>query len=578
MRLLDTETTTISDREFNDPSTTPPYAIVSHCWGNANQEVSFRDVQTESGLSKASFAKIHAACVEASKDGLKYLWMDTCCIDNTSSAELSEAINSMYAWYEGAEVCYAYLGDVTDATDMSQFGASRWFTRGWTLQELLAPASVIFFSSFWIPIGTKLSLASVISRITQIPEGVLTHRTPGPGRRSLSVATRMSWAAGRKTTRVEDRAYSLMGIFGVHMPTLYGEGERAFKRLQQEIMKVSNDYTIFAWRKETESCDIACTSGLLASSPDDFKFSTSVRRMAYSEFAAAFLMPDAQPEFSLTNCGIRIRLPLVPIRELEDPLEVAYIAYLPCGIQLQSRPSSGYYGIRLRQRRDHFVRTDPHRTYGIALDELAHFSVNSYVIQTHGTIIKTIYVKEPDPSPHMRVSGPSVSQGSPYVFEVNIRLPPRFIIDFAPRNVWRADASGLRIVQHPYQDKLFGLALIRSRSMWTWFAVVLGVHKGRVWSDAWEGYGEGTAHDIAEHYFDKSHRGTSRRELYLDCISEKTTDGRHLSVLVRRGVIDGMKGRNIAAITLRYVIDCQKMRGSRTKSLTIAIRRSNLPR
>jgi hypothetical protein len=135
----------------------------------------------------------------------------------------------MYRWYQESQVCYAYLcdvpaGDVVGGDQLSDFRNSQWFTRGWTLQELLAPNMIIFFDKAWGEIGTKASLSKPIKVITGIDDLY--------NFRSASVAQKMSWAARRKTTRVEDRAYSLMGIFNIHMPTLYGEGERAFLRLQ----------------------------------------------------------------------------------------------------------------------------------------------------------------------------------------------------------------------------------------------------------------------------------------------------------------------------------------------------------
>ncbi|EIW56347.1 uncharacterized protein TRAVEDRAFT_86320, partial [Trametes versicolor FP-101664 SS1] len=192
--------------------------------------------------------KIKGACEVARKAGYRLLWNDTCCIDKSSSAELSEAINSMYEWYRLADICYVYLSDVPD-TDVpscssSSFGMSRWHTRGWTLQELIAPRRAVFLTQTWRFIGTKLGLASILEDVTGIDFDVLTGRATLD---SIAIARRMSWAAKRRTTRVEDQAYSLMGIFGVHMPTIYGEGHNAFLRLQEEVMRTIPDQSIFAW-------------------------------------------------------------------------------------------------------------------------------------------------------------------------------------------------------------------------------------------------------------------------------------------------------------------------------------------
>jgi hypothetical protein len=202
--------------------------------------------------------KILKACFQARTDGLGYLWCDTNCIDKTSSAELSEAINSMYSWYRDSSRCYAYLEDVpmtTQATlcaEDSYLRSSRWFTRGWTLQELIAPLETVFFSREWTRLGTKSTLVQVISEITGVDEKYLLKME---GIHGASIAQRMSWAANRITTRPEDIAYCLLGIFNVNMPLIYGEGAKAFVRLQEEIIKTSDDHSIFAWTWVPELTD-----------------------------------------------------------------------------------------------------------------------------------------------------------------------------------------------------------------------------------------------------------------------------------------------------------------------------------
>ncbi|KAI6017469.1 heterokaryon incompatibility protein-domain-containing protein [Pisolithus marmoratus] len=260
MRLLDVNA--ILDREIDirraGPNTevlkeldhkSASYAILSHRWG---AEVNYDEMtglmkmdegERDAVRHRAGYKKIIKSCEQAMRDGHGLLWVDTCCIDKQSSAELSEAINSMYQWYQDAQVCYAYLHDVDDKFSASN-GWPEWFSRGWTLQELIAPKEVQFFNKDWVCIGDKWSLAPKLESITQIPCNVL---RDGLASTSPSVAQIMSWAAGRRTTRVEDRAYSLLGLFGVSMPMLYGEGEKAFRRLQLEIIRESNDYSIFAW-------------------------------------------------------------------------------------------------------------------------------------------------------------------------------------------------------------------------------------------------------------------------------------------------------------------------------------------
>jgi hypothetical protein len=159
--------------------------------------------------------------------------VDTCCIDKKNSVILSEAINSMFSWYQRSAVCYVYLADVALWGPVT-FESSRWFTRGWTLQELLAPTSVKFFSPNGRYLGDRKSLAEEIHTITGISVRALqeTHLSPS----NFSVNERMSWAKGRRTKRQEDAAYSLLGLFGVYMPPIYGEGrEHAFERLHGEI-------------------------------------------------------------------------------------------------------------------------------------------------------------------------------------------------------------------------------------------------------------------------------------------------------------------------------------------------------
>ncbi|PWY69641.1 HET-domain-containing protein [Aspergillus sclerotioniger CBS 115572] len=244
--------------EFAD-NNIPPYAILSHTW--ENEEVTLQDMQGGCAERKSGFKKVQDCCSVAKASGYDYAWIDTCCIDKTSSAELSEAINSMYRWYYEADVCYVYLADIQSG---SEFVGSRWFTRGWTLQELIAPPNMIFFDGQWKEIGTKESLHHALSECTGIPGNILL----GEDLETASVAQRMSWAAKRQTTRLEDRAYSLLGIFGINMPLIYGEGKRSFIRLQEEILKVIDDHSIFAWTSVDEE---ESHGGLLATSPAAFQ-------------------------------------------------------------------------------------------------------------------------------------------------------------------------------------------------------------------------------------------------------------------------------------------------------------------
>jgi hypothetical protein len=230
---------------FNDDDP-PPYAILSHTW-TEGQEVTYDELKTGTGKHKTGYDKIRFCGKRAAVDGLEYFWVDTCCIHrlNPDGVELSMAINSMFRWYQRAVKCYVYLSDVhvpNEVVDaqacrimwVEAFRQSRWFTRGWTLQELLAPASVEFFSEEGKCLGNKKSLEQELHHITKIPTRVL----GGTSLTEVSVEERMSWAAKRTTTWKEDKVYCLLGIFRVFLPLIYGEGEEyAMSRLKDEIQR-----------------------------------------------------------------------------------------------------------------------------------------------------------------------------------------------------------------------------------------------------------------------------------------------------------------------------------------------------
>jgi len=299
MRLLHSQNREL--KKFMSDKSIPPYAILSHTWGD--DEVSFEDwlALTKSPndiVSKQGYRKIDLACQQAIRERLEWVWIDTCCIDSKSSAELSEAINSMFRWYKGAEVCYAYLSDVpfsdSQPENEKHISGSRWFTRGWTLQELLAPSNVVFYSEDWQLLGTKSGLCDLLCSVTRIDQKFLRGEVP---LESAGIAKRMSWAANRDTSRTEDIAYCLLGLFDINMPLLYGEGKKAFLRLQAELMKsYPYDHSLFAWGKvvvDEPSCTLkdgekienldtiewdaqeAATSlgGLFAKTPNEFEYS-----------------------------------------------------------------------------------------------------------------------------------------------------------------------------------------------------------------------------------------------------------------------------------------------------------------
>jgi hypothetical protein len=223
----------------------PRYAILSHTWGADDEEVTFRDLVDGAGQNKSGYNKISFCGKQAAKDGLQFIWVDTCCIDKSSSAELQEAINSMFRWYSNAAKCYVFLSDVwirsstginLSSEEMSAFQYSRWFTRSWTLQELLAPTSIDFFSAEGKKLGDRGSLVQEIHTIT----GISIRALQGNPLVQFNIDERLSWAKGRQAKREEDAVYSLLGIFDIHMPLIYGEGrQKAFNRLHREIEQSS---------------------------------------------------------------------------------------------------------------------------------------------------------------------------------------------------------------------------------------------------------------------------------------------------------------------------------------------------
>ncbi|KAI1792683.1 HET-domain-containing protein [Ganoderma leucocontextum] len=388
MRFLDTTTGQFVEQDSQGAE----YAILSHTWDHGGEQT-FQDLRRiqERYVSNARRSiqasepydaqiddttrasciwadpdlspKIRDACAVARANGFRLLWIDSCCIDKTSSAELSEAINSMYAWYSRAEVCYAYLFDVPPQDDhwanRSRFRQSSWFRRGWTLQELVAPFEVIILSKDWKVIASKRDLVDLIEEITNISAEALLHEISLD---KYSVAQRLSWASRRKTTRVEDQAYSLLGMFDIHMPTLYGEGERAFRRLQEAIMQRISDQSLFAWwmiydLSEIEYPPLTTTSeqhnrqfvcsrnsqdvSILARSPFDFAEVSSIVAISYNEVYRRLRLPQLPvPEYTFTPHGIRTRLPVIPLSLLlspnatycpdEHPLPEWYLVILGC--------------------------------------------------------------------------------------------------------------------------------------------------------------------------------------------------------------------------------------------------------
>ncbi|TFK81910.1 HET-domain-containing protein [Polyporus arcularius HHB13444] len=418
------------------------YAILSHVWGPSEQ--SFQDIQelhrrcsrfshpTPNSASAAgenprshADAKIRNFCIYAEAAGYEWVWVDTCCIDKSSSAELSEAINSMFTYYANADVCYAFLEDVPDDDDPERIGSafrqSRWFTRGWTLQELIAPIDVVFLSQNWMPLCSKCAAPGLVREVTGIDIDVLLSSVPLS---SISAAKRLSWASQRETRRIEDEAYSLMGIFGVNIPIMYGEGRRAFRRLQEEIMKQSPDHTLFVWRLG-QSVSIAdlhahapwtnyprkavhaetdpATQVLFAPAPQAFHGSREVQSMSVRQLGVAAQIslaalnmtqptasaleavlspPHEVPEFAVTSYGVRARLPVIRISDDDTSIAVAVLACQGsegCVIGLLLHEQENVGGMPLYRVGVHTVYNDigrPYPLYGSARYVRIHLSAH----------------------------------------------------------------------------------------------------------------------------------------------------------------------------------------------------------
>ncbi|KAI1802675.1 heterokaryon incompatibility protein-domain-containing protein [Daldinia bambusicola] len=324
------------------------YAVLSHAWGP--DEVLFYEVQGNRAAirRKAGWVKTVRFCEEAFARGYLHAWIDTCCIDKRNSADLSEAINSMYRYYHDSALCIIYLEDVhmynkeadyslptpepiTRDELLARIRATRWLTRGWTLQELIAPARRSFFASDWSEIEDGDDLLDTIAESAQLSKRILEDRDL---LRRFSIGERMKWASTRQTTREEDIAYCLAGIFDVSIPVLYGEGARnAFRRLQLEIMRTSFDMTIFAWRGDYDS------SGLLARSPADFRDGPP----------SVLGPPEMIAPYAMTNAGLTICLGF-DIKEGADGRKTGEHAsgkHFPAALSCEVQAPSGQWEVPL---------------------------------------------------------------------------------------------------------------------------------------------------------------------------------------------------------------------------------------
>lgn len=253
MRLISTDPH-LRVGHFNLPSEVGVgYAILSHVWRPSGEQPYAEVHRLAHEGTKVSDPRLSTKVREchrlARANGLRWFWVDAPCIDQTNSAELSEAISSMYEWYAQASICFVHPPDVPPDDIIrapgSAFRRSIYFRRAWTLQELIAPRRVLFLSADWTVLGDKQELADLLEDITGINQDVLTFHRPLS---EVSVAVRLSWASHRDASRLEDKVYCLMGLFDIHMTACYGEGaHKAFGRLQVKILERVCDHTLLAW-------------------------------------------------------------------------------------------------------------------------------------------------------------------------------------------------------------------------------------------------------------------------------------------------------------------------------------------
>ena len=424
MRLLHTRT--LEFFETDHPGSLR-YIILSHTWGD--EEVSFQQFSKPESKNLQGYKKIEQCCAIA-RPHVDYIWIDTCCIDKTNNVELSEAINSMFRWYQRSTVCYVYLDDFsnTEHRDTSAFQRCRWFTRGWTLQEFLASEHVEIYDRDWNLIGNPSEdprLALRISRVTGIRSAYIEQR--GLHVRQASVATRMSWASHRRTTRVEDQAYSLMGLFDVNMPLLYGEGSKAFIRLQQEIARTTDDESLFAWH------DTVSQSGMFAPSISAFA--------GCSTFTPYPEPVISRPPYTITNRGVAIVATYQQVAWdslqghplFKDQASCEYIL-LPLNCARHGDPTRPFTIILRAVSRDIYVRWLP----GEVMVHEKYFRPQQSITQ------RAIYIQEPKQEIHVlgddhyRSIYPISSQQSPSLGSSAATwyiTPPGFV-DIQDRSQW----------------------------------------------------------------------------------------------------------------------------------------------
>lgn len=404
MRLLRTEGYQLV--EANDISAPfPEYAILSHTWISPKDEITYQDFKQRKGdiendiFKQKGWAKLRRYCDRAARDGWEWAWMDTCCIDKTNPADTQEAINAMFRWYQNAGICYAYLDDVDvdkiiDCPDFDLDGIAgrhnvadpmsfphmalkaflikaKWFTRGWTLQELLAPPYLVFVDQAWRRIGTRESWADEIKQASRIEARHLTNFSPTDFI-SCSIAMRFSWASRRLTTVEEDETYSLLGLFGISLPLIYGEGRwRAFNRLQRELITVYNDDSIFAWKFEQSRNMRSAESQEKANEHGRGILAPSIREYwDASNIEALGLYGNS---FAMTNKGLEIKAKRWTHKD--DP--TACLIRLSCGPGAENHLGSNRLVIPLKRVNDTYDRIELNEIHDMSTIRLADWEEDS---------------------------------------------------------------------------------------------------------------------------------------------------------------------------------------------------------
>ncbi|KAF9226934.1 hypothetical protein BS17DRAFT_776366 [Gyrodon lividus] len=312
------------------------YAILSHRWFGVG-EPTFQQIMNGTALSGPAYEKLMMFCEKARGYGCELVWSDTCCIDKTSSAELDESIRSMFRWYRESYICIAYLHNTSK---LEELGDDEWFTRGWTLQELLAPKQIKFYMKGWTPLTNDSNdkrdradaLMMTISKITRISLVDLCYFEPGMW--GFSLRQRLSWASHRKTARIEDMAYSLIGIFDVSLTIAYGEGRRAFLRLLQAIIDSNDSWEVFAWAGDPSPYNSA-----LAGGPECYpKFSNEdgIYGLAWigdmDTITRQYTAGDKL--FALTNHGLRIKVVWRKVwKAVSDPNDASHFTLSASSLQ-----------------------------------------------------------------------------------------------------------------------------------------------------------------------------------------------------------------------------------------------------